>query len=205
MPAPHDAGGTVVARQGINLEFLLKSGRAVLFPIYKGTFERRDEFQPGGPITNPPALWRDHMISWSKDLGRSIDYLDSRQDIDHGALGYFGFSWGGAVAPVLLAVEPRVKAAVLSSGGVWFRRATPEVDGINFVSRVTIPVLMLNGRYDDLYPVETGQNPVFQHLGTPEADKVHKIYDVGHGGVPHTEEIRETLNWFDKYLGQVRH
>jgi dienelactone hydrolase len=203
IPAPGDAQGTVVARQ-TNLDFLLKNGRAVLFPIYKGTFERHDDIQPGGPITNAPALWRDHMIAWSKDVGRSLDYLATRKDIDSTRLAYFGFSWGGAVAPVVLAVEGRFKAAVLSSGGTWFQRALPEADGVNFASRVRVPVLMLSGRYDDFYPVESDQLPIFRRLGTPDKDRKHVIYDAGHGAVPRTEEVRETLDWLDKYLGPVR-
>ncbi len=46
--------------------FLLKSGRAIVIPIWKGTYERRDGFLPG---RNPPAIFRDYVIAWSKDLG----------------------------------------------------------------------------------------------------------------------------------------
>ena len=34
-----------------------------------------------------------------------------------------------------------------------------------------VPTLMLNGRYDSFFPVESSQKPFFQHLGTPAADK----------------------------------
>jgi len=185
-------------------DFLLKSGRAVLFPIYKGTFERQDDLKPGGPGGNPPASWRDHMIAWSKDLSRSLDYLQTREDIDRTKMAYLGFSWGGGIAPVLLAVEGRFKAAILSSGGFWFGRPLPEADGINFVTRVKIPVLLLNPRYDDLFPVESSQLPLFRLLGTPERGKKHVIYESGHGNLPHREEVRETLDWLDKYLGPVK-
>jgi dienelactone hydrolase len=185
-------------------DFFVKSGRAVLAPIYKGTFERRDGVKPGGPPGNPPALWRDHVIMWSKDLSRSLDYLETRKDIDNTKTAYFGFSLGGAVAPVLLAMEPRFKAAILSSGGLHFQRALPEADGTNFVTRVKTPVLMLNGRYDSLFPVESSQLAIFRRLGTPDKDKKHVIYEGGHGGLPHAEEVRETLDWLDKYLGPVR-
>ena len=95
-----------------------------MFPIYKGTFERRDNLKPGGPGGNPPALWRDHMIMWSKDLSRSLDYLQSRRDIDSTKMAYLGRSWGGATGPVLLAVEERFKTAILTSGGSWERRSS---------------------------------------------------------------------------------
>ena len=73
-------------------DFIPKSGRALMAPIYKSTFERRDELKSDYP--EPTALWRDHMIDWSKDLGRSLDYLETRKDIDHGKLAYLGLSWG---------------------------------------------------------------------------------------------------------------
>ena len=33
------------------------------------------------------------MVMWSKDFGRSIDYLHTRPDIDKDRIGYFGYSW----------------------------------------------------------------------------------------------------------------
>jgi hypothetical protein len=47
------------------LAFLLKSGRALMFPIYKGFYERRDGLVSGDPRM---AVFRDHGIAWSKDL-----------------------------------------------------------------------------------------------------------------------------------------
>jgi dienelactone hydrolase/predicted Ser/Thr protein kinase len=185
----------------IYADFIPKSGRALIAPVFKGTYERRDEFKSDYP--EPTAFFRDHMIAWSKDMGRSIDYLETRKDVDPGKLAYVGLSWGGAVAPIVLAVENRFKAAVLESGGLEFQRALPEADQINFVTRVTVPVLMLNGRYDHFFPVESSQNPLFRLLGTPEKDKKHVIYETGHA-VPRKDFIRESLDWLDKYLGPVK-
>ena len=100
-------------------------------------------------------------------------------------------SWGGAVAPIVLAVEDRFKAAILESGGLEFQRALPEADQINFVTRVRIPVLMLNGRYDHFFPVESSQLPLFRLLGTPEKDKKHVIYETGHAVAPQGLHPRE--------------
>ena len=63
---------------------------------------------------------------------------------------------------------------------------------------------MMNGRYDDNFPLESSQLPLFRLLGTPIKDKKHVIYETGHGALPHTEEVRESLDWLDKYLGPVR-
>jgi hypothetical protein len=75
---------------------MLKSGRAVLFPVYKGTFERG-----GGPKPiywpNTSSTYRDNVIFWAKDLSRSVDYLESRPDINSNKLAYEGYSWGAAM------------------------------------------------------------------------------------------------------------
>ena len=52
--------------------FIIHSGRAFLYPVYKGTYERM------GPDTNGVNAERDLMIAWSRDLGRAIDYLETR-------------------------------------------------------------------------------------------------------------------------------
>ena len=36
-------------------------------------------------------------LQWSKDLGRSIDYLETRSDIDVHKLAYYGVSLGAAM------------------------------------------------------------------------------------------------------------
>jgi hypothetical protein len=78
----------------------------------------------------------------------------------------------------------------------------PEVDGINFVSRVQVPTLMLNGRYDHFFPLKTSQEPMFELLGVPVEDKRLVLYETGHIS-PRVMIIRETLDWLDQYLGVV--
>ena len=182
-------------------DFIPKSGRALMFPVYKSTYERRDGLK--GDTPEPTALWRDHTIAWSKDLGRSLDYLETRKDVDATKLGYFGFSWGSAVAPILLAVEDRIRVAILGVGGLEFQKTLPEVDQINFVTRMKTPALLLNGRYDFFFPVESSQLPLFRLLGTNEKDKRQVIFESGHM-VPPKDLIRESLDWLDKYLGPVK-
>jgi dienelactone hydrolase len=185
--------------------FLLQSGRALFFPIYKGMYERRDGFRP---TASTPALYRDHAIAWAKDLGRSLDYLETRKEIDATKVAYFGDSMGGMEAPLLLAVEKRIKAAILLSGGFPITglpaRPRPESDPFNFVTHVTIPVLMLSGRYDTTFPLESSQRPLFHFLGTPEKDKKLVIYEGGHCAFPRPAAVRECLDWLDRYLGRVR-
>lgn len=181
-------------------DFVVKSGRAVMFPIYKGTFERRDSLKNAYP--NTTSLYRDHVIAWSKDLGRCIDYLETRSDIDHNKLAYEGFSWGAAMGSVMLAIENRFKVAVLIAPGFYLQESSPEVDQLNLAPRVKIPVLMLNGHFDFLFPPQSSQEPMFRLLGTPKEQKRRVVYNTVHN-VPQNEMIKETLNWLDRYLGPV--
>ncbi len=95
------------------------------------------------------------------DLGRSIDYLETRPDIDARKLGFYGVSAGAAHGVRLLAVDGRFKAAVLSSGGLLPNQPA-ETDAWNFAPRFHVPVLMVNGRDDFLFPLDTNQKPALR-------------------------------------------
>lgn len=68
---------------------------------------------------------------------------------------------------------------------------------------ITQPVLMLNGKYDMFFPVETSLKPMFNFLGTAKENKKMIIYESGHL-VPRTDFVKETLLWLDQYLGSVK-
>jgi serine/threonine protein kinase/formylglycine-generating enzyme required for sulfatase activity/dienelactone hydrolase len=182
-------------------DFLIKSGRAVMFPVYKSTYERGDGLDM--PYPNTSNSYRDHVIAWSKDLGRSIDYLETRPEIDTSKLAYEGWSWGAAMASVMVAVEDRIRVCLLISPGFRLQECLPEVDDLNFAPHATVPVLMLNGRYDYIWPGPTSQEPMFRLLGTPIGQKRRVVYDTGHG-IPQNEVIKESLNWLDRYFGPVK-
>jgi hypothetical protein len=179
-------------------EIVLRSGRALLHPVYKGTYERRLAQRPRGP-----AELRDVLIQIAKDLRRSVDYLETRPDVDSNRLGYWGISMGAGWGPWLLGVDDRFQAAVLQGGGFRFWKPLPEVDPFHFAPRVRTPVLMLNGRHDFEVPLDASQKPLFKLLGTPEKDKRHVLFEAGHADYPVNELIKELLDWFDRYLGPV--
>jgi len=88
-------------------------------------------------------------------------------------------------------------------GGLKFGKALPEVDALNFAPHVKVPVLMVNGRYDNLFPTETSQKPMFSLLGTPSRDKRHVVFEAGH--VPPSDLMRkDILDWLDLYQEPVR-
>jgi hypothetical protein len=96
-----------------------------------------------------------------------------------------------------------MKVPVLVGGGLDSERESPEIDPFNFASRVTVPVLMINGRYDFGSPLNTVQVPLFRMLGTSRRDKRHALFDSGHVP-PRNDIIKETLDWLDHYLGPAK-
>jgi formylglycine-generating enzyme required for sulfatase activity/dienelactone hydrolase len=180
---------------------VVKSGRALLYPVYKSTFERGDALRSDYPA--PTAFYRDHVIMWAKDVGRSIDYVASRPDLDASQIVLYGVSWGAELAPLLVAVDDRIKAGILVGGGFGLQQIMPEADPFHFAPHVRQPMLMVNGRYDFFFPYDTTQLPLFQLLGTPAASKRHVVFEAGH--VPPNELLtKEVLDWMDRYLGPAR-
>jgi len=183
--------------------FLVKNGRAVLYPVYKGFFERgSDALIPVIEGDNSTHQWAEVFIQQVKDLRRSIDYLETRPDVDREKLAFCGMSMGAGEGPRLVALEPRIKACVLFYGGAYEREWLPEVDPFNFASRVRAPVLMVNGKYDVVFSPEGSQVPLFHALGTAEKDKQLILLETGHASMTR-EIVKESLAWFDRYLGPV--
>ncbi|MEX1129390.1 MAG: protein kinase [Vicinamibacterales bacterium] len=179
------------------VDFLPRIGRAVLFLVYKGTYERH----LGHPATG--QYWtRDLIIAWSRDFSRAIDYLETRDDVDHGSLGYFSFS--NPVMPVLSSMDGRIKAGAHIGTGLPGLDFPDEFNPIHFAPRVKEPTLLIGGRYDFLAPLEASQLPLLRLLGAPEADKRIALFESGHVVYPSPEMIKEVLDWFDRYLGPVR-
>ena len=182
------------------LNFVMKSGRALMVPIFKGTHDRHDDLKSDLP--DETVFYKDHLIMWGKEVQRTIDYLETRSDIQADKIGYLGWSWGGYMGGIMPAIDKRIKASVLNVGGMVMNKTLPEVDQLNYLPRVTQPTLMLNGKHDMFFPLESSQKPMFKFLGTPDANKKRIVYEAGHL-VPRLDFIKESLNWYDTYLGEV--
>jgi serine/threonine protein kinase/dienelactone hydrolase len=187
------------------LDFFVKNGRAVVYPIYKGTYERTGDMteEKEIPTEEYRHTYTELLIKWVKDLKRCVDYLETRPDFDHQRIAFFGFSWGGVMGTIIPSVEPRIKANILLLGGFDRGAAQPEALGVNYISRIRVPTLMLNGKYDAFFPLEANVRPAFKLLGTPEKDRKLIVYDSDHY-VPKKELIRESLDWLDRYFGPVK-
>ena len=189
-------------------EYVIMSGRALLFPIYKGTYERsteRGRVWTVASIAQTPLAYRDWIIQMAKDLSRCIDYLETRDDIDSERIAYYGTSWGAELGPIMLAVEDRLDTGIFAVGGITPIDWPRSVDMALYAQRVTTPVLMVNGREDAIMPLKTSQVPMYELLGTDDQHKKHKLYPGGHGlfGLFNKQILKDVLDWLDLYLGPV--
>jgi pimeloyl-ACP methyl ester carboxylesterase len=106
---------------------------------------------------------------------------------------------------VMIALEDRFKTGIFLLGGICACKRHPTSDPANFAPRVKIPILMINGTDDSIFPYETAQRPLLDLLGTPEAHKKHIVFPGGHS-IPweyHKQCHREIMKWLDQYLGPV--
>jgi eukaryotic-like serine/threonine-protein kinase len=181
------------------LDPLIRAGRAVLYPVIWGTYERKEAIKGSAK-----EKWRTRVIREVQDIRRSVDYLETRPDIDHARLAYLGLSAGAVIAPMALATEPRFQAAVLAVGGLEQAHPFPEADAFQFAPRARTPVLMLNGRYDLTFNLDTSQRPLLQLFGASPANKKLVLLEAGHAMVGFPATTRESLDWLDRYLGPVQ-
>ncbi len=184
-------------------EMILLSGRALMFPIYQGTYERSygqylDWFKE-------PYATADWIIHVCQDMRRSIDYLVERDDIDKEKIAYYGVSVGGVWGPMALAIEDRFKTGILVSGGLpndaRVSATTPVIDPLHHAPRVKVSVLMINGKEDR---IAVSQQPMYDFLGTPEEHKQHIVYPDGPLLSSNSDDFRKRVaDWLDSYLGLV--
>jgi pimeloyl-ACP methyl ester carboxylesterase len=188
------------------IRLMIESGRAIVWPIYFGSNERyagEFELAPSDRL----IYLRDANVTWRKELGRVIDYLETREDMRTAALAFLGMSYGTHHPIAAYAQEKRFKTLLLLYGGISIGGISEQgypslIRGEHHLPRITQPVLMINGRFDYIFPLEQSQKPMFELLGTPAAQKAHLLFDGEHA--PPTTEIWETVtvkvvDWLDRY------
>ncbi|MDF1560113.1 MAG: SUMF1/EgtB/PvdO family nonheme iron enzyme [Bacteroidales bacterium] len=179
-------------------DYVLKSGRAAVYPVYFRTFERNDGTTSHG--ASKSHEYTELLVKLVRDFMRTVDYLETRDDIDTDKLGYYGHSWGGRLGAIIPAVDDRIALNILVAAGFPNTKPYPEADEINYISRVEVPTLILNGRYDAIFPLETNVMSFYDLLGTPDRDKRLHLIDAGHNFYK-KDRIKPILEWCDKYFG----
>jgi eukaryotic-like serine/threonine-protein kinase len=182
-------------------DYVVQSGRAVMYPIYQETYERRARRERPGA-----AQAIDLTVQRFRDLGRSLDYLQTRPDMAGDKLGYMGVSMGAAEGVIYATLaQDRLGAVVFLDGGFFLGQPPAGGDQADFAPRLKKPVLMVNGRYDFTFPLERAQIPLYRMLGTASADKQHVVLETPHDVTAlRPALISAVLGFLDKYLGRVR-
>jgi dienelactone hydrolase len=183
------------------VDYLTRSGRAVLYPIFEHTYGRGTTL--GGDVPAVSIAHRDQTLRWVTEMRRSIDYAFSRADIDTARLAYVGTSWGGRLGGTAIATEPRIRTAILNVAGLSANPVRPEEDPVNFLPRIRMPVLMLSGRYDSVFPYESSQVPFLRLLGSPPGSKKQVLFEGGHF-LPRNLWVSEPTRWLDQQFGPVQ-
>ncbi len=181
-------------------DYIIQSGRAVMYPVYLDTYERQVNFHLARGLLDSELNFDRY-----KDAARSLDYLATRSDIDSTKLAYLGVSMGSATGVIISTLmQDRLKTSIFLDGGYFLFPPTPGSDQADFAPRLKLPVLMVNGRYDYSFSLDRAQNPLFAMLGTPAGDKRHVVLDTPHDVTEQRPQlVKAVLDWLDHYLGRV--
>jgi dienelactone hydrolase len=170
----------------------------VVLPIVSGTFDRK-----WTPEVRARTTTRDRLTIAVKDFMRTVDYLETRPEFDMKKLGYEGLSWGAQWGPIIPAIEKRIRAVVLIGAAYW-PTWPPDWNPLNYAPRITVPVLIQNGKYDYKTSVERALQPLLKLFGTPDKDKTLKLYEAGHAVWDRMEQNRDEIDFLDKVFGPAK-
>ena len=138
------------------------------------------------PTAGAALLLGETMIGWRvHDVMRTIDYLETRSDIDSSRIGVTGISGGGTITVFSAALEPRIHAAFASGYLNTFRDSIFSLSHCidNYVPGILEwaemydvagliaprPFFAESGAKDDIFPI---------HAFRESFDKVRRVYEV---------------------------
>jgi len=191
-------------------QFMIDSGYAVLRIDVANHGDRKLHDYEYDLIDGYRYWTRDIIAQTVFDLRRAIDFLQTRPEIAHERIGYFGISFGGIIGTIFCGVDERIKVPVIALAGGGFHlafkfKALAEetsiylsiIDPINFVEKIAPrPLLMLNAEKDEVVP-PFATKALYRKAGNPK-----KIvwYPTKHRKVPLDQAFPEGIRWFKKYL-----
>jgi dienelactone hydrolase len=155
---------------------------------------------------------RDLGIEAVLDVRRAVDVLQSLPQVEDDEIGILGYSAGAKTAAIAAGVEPRLKAAVLVSGGApsldSYVAPLPEslrrqvrpllrtTDPAQYVGDARGALLVQIGREDDVVPRRD-----LEAMVKAAGDAEVRRYDAGHHLVTVGPAIYDQLDWLTDKLG----
>lgn len=187
--------GTEADRQhirGLNYDYALqfvRKGYVVIAPDWRAFGEREPDgewVRPGRDKCNVSYLafgyFGYHLLAldiW--DGMRTIDYLQSRPEVDPRRIGMVGLSFGGTMTTYLSALDPRIKAVVISGYISTVRGdALGDRGKANTCGNQYSPSLLLHGDIADVAGL-IAPRPLLVEMGEQDQcfviDDARKAYD----------------------------
>ena len=174
-------------------KYLIDEGYAIIHPVYHNTYSREKTHNTWWP--NDSEKYKNTIIKIGQDYKRSLDYIESRNDFNFEHLSYFGYSWGSTTSNYLLAIDDRIKAAVLCVGGLMMQKSKKEVEAHYYVRRIKTPILHIVGKEDGIFGFEESYKPWKELIGTAKDKlKLIELDNVGHG-LPWDTIRKHHSNW----------
>ena len=192
-----EQGGERTDKAGYQHDFAIQvaeAGMAALAIEPMGFGCRRDPINAGiglsrkacDPAAGGALLVGKTMVAWRAwDVMRAIDYIATRPELDQNRVGCMGISGGGTVTVFATALEPRIRAALVSGYLNTFRDSIGSlahcidnyVPGIlNWAEMHDIagliaprPLFVESGEKDNIFPIRAS---------VQSFNEVRKIYDV---------------------------
>ena len=177
----------------LGFKHLLDEGYAIIQPMYFNTYNREKILKTFWASESED--YKDAIIKIGQDYKRTLDYIESRNDFDFSKMSYFGYSWGSTTSNYLLAIDDRIKAAVICVGGLMLQKSKKEVEAHYYVRRIKTPILHIIGKEDGIFGYEENYKPWKKLIGTPKDKlKLIELDNVGHG-LPFDTIIKHHSNW----------
>ncbi|MFN0102689.1 MAG: alpha/beta hydrolase family protein [Bryobacteraceae bacterium] len=159
------------------------------------------------PVAGAALLLGETMVGWrTYDVMRTVDWIETRKDLDPARVGLMGISGGGTVTTFATALEPRIKVAMISGYLNTFKASIVAmshcidnyVPGIlNWCENYDVasliaprPLYVESGDRDNIFPIAASKEAfanvkrVYTALGAPEAAQ-HEVFSgehLFHGG-----------------------
>jgi len=224
MPDGSDNNGNPGYQKNFAIE-LVKRGYIVIVPDLLGFGDRRLKEDQDKPMEESSChRISDNLLMLGKtmaglrvyDIIRTIDYLESRGDVDHQRIGCMGISGGGLVCAFSSVIDPRIKVSVVSGYTNTFKDS---IMGMAHCIDNFIPDLLEVAEMPDIIGliaprpllVEAGkQDPIFPIEASLKAySQLQKIYgllgeenslDIDVFDGDHQISGRKAYDWFDRWL-----
>ena len=147
-----------------------------------------------------PYETRDVTIQHVVDARRAIDYLYTRSEVDTTRIALMGESMGSYNSCLVAGLEERLATTVLVVAGPWPSGATDDpLLGIghmlNFASRISNPVLMVNAA-DDEYTTRGEVEELHAVITAPKK----LVWHSSEHAILVRDQIPDILLWFDEHL-----